>query len=194
MPIGTRQASCTLESRGPVELLADPIVGREQPQHGWYSHVVGARLGARAVKARGSSRFVGVHWDTAVGRWSANITDSGPPLRSVRVGHFDREEDAAIAWDRVVLHERGGSAKRNFPDRSLAPASPEEIRREARRLRKLRMASQWIGVHPLRKSARFHSTRPWYAQVRLTSGRLLIQSGVPPALPGRQPPFDISRG
>ena len=136
-----------------------------------------ATPGARPIKKRGSSRYLGVHWDTAVGRWSANVTDSGPPLRIIRLGHFNREEDAAVAWDRVVLRMRGLTAKRNFPDRLLPPASVPEIRREARRLTKLRMESRWIGVHRLRKSAPYQVARPWCAQVRLTSGKLVTVGG-----------------
>ena len=46
-----------------------------------------------------------------------------------RIGHFEREEDAALARERVALHVLGPKARRNFPDRRLKPASIEEIYR-----------------------------------------------------------------
>jgi hypothetical protein len=136
------------------------------------------KLGRRAVKTHGSSKFVGVHWDAPVGRWTATITLAGPPPRAVRIARFDREEDAAVAWDRVSIHLRGLTAPRNFPDRLLAPASIEEIRREARRLRKLRTESRWIGVQRVSSAKLAHScARPWVCELRLPSGRLVSVAG-----------------
>jgi len=83
---------------------------------------VASKLGARPVKTRGSSRFLGVHWDTAVGRWAATITDSGPPPRTVRIAHFDDEVDAARAYDAKARELLGARARLNFPLRVGARA------------------------------------------------------------------------
>jgi len=61
-----------------------------------------------------------------------------------------------------------------------------------------------IKLHPKHETLDRHRKRQrddaWNKQYRKVRPRVerkighLIQSGVPPALPGRQPPFDISRG
>jgi hypothetical protein len=101
-------------------------------------------------------------WETYYGRWAALLYESHPK-HPIRIAHFDSEEDAAIAYDRVALHRWGRTAKRNFPGRDLAPASVEEIRREVRAHKKVaNHGSRWDGV-----SLRARSERPWYAEVTI---------------------------
>lgn len=62
------------------------------------------------------------------------------------LGYYLDEKDAARAVDRASLFLRGRKGARNFPRADLTPASPEELRREARRRWKLKTASQYQGV------------------------------------------------
>jgi hypothetical protein len=89
----------------------------------------------------------------------------------VRIAHFDRERDAALAYDRVAKHLYGQASVRNFPTRPCRPATVQQIRRELRRRAKARMTSRWEGVY-LRSGSTHAVARPWAAEVRLPSGRL----------------------
>jgi hypothetical protein len=57
----------------------------------------------------GSSRFTGVTWEESRGRWKVQF-------RRRHVGRFESEEDAARAYDALVLEEYGEEdAYLNFP-------------------------------------------------------------------------------
>jgi hypothetical protein len=115
------------------------------------------------TKQKPKSRYRGVAWESFHGRWAAYLYQAGPPKRAIRIAHFDREEEAAVAYDRVVLRLKGQGARRNFPRRRLSPASIEAIRRERRQQRKSRMTSRFNGVHRHRGLR----DRRWQAEVRV---------------------------
>lgn len=57
-----------------------------------------------------SSRFKGVHWHKAIEKWAALIRCGG---RQQTIGYFDREEDAAMAYDQAAARVFGEFAKTN---------------------------------------------------------------------------------
>jgi hypothetical protein len=94
-------------------------------------------------RARESSPYLGVHWDSQRDRWAAIICVG---RRKTQIAQFDDPEDAAVAYDRVALELLGDSGERNFPRRRLQPASMEEIRAWARDLWKQQTSSRYRGV------------------------------------------------
>lgn len=58
----------------------------------------------------GTSRFRGVHW--ANGKWHARLSHKN---KTVNIGSFDKEEDAARAFDDAAKRLRGEYASLNFP-------------------------------------------------------------------------------
>jgi hypothetical protein len=123
--------------------------------------------GERMKAAGRKSRYWGVWWDDGRGRWAAGAYEVEPRRRTVRIAHFQSETEAAVAHDRVALHSHGTAAPRNFPRRSLAPASIEDIRREQRCLTKSERTSRWLGVYLLRGG---QPSRAWAATIHLPSG------------------------
>jgi hypothetical protein len=117
---------------------------------------------------RSRSGFIGVSWSSGAARWEAYLYEPETPGRHRRIARFDRALDAAIAYDRVVLHQRGPDAPRNFPRRALEPASIAEIRAEVRRARKVRATSRYVGVALERE----RDERPWRPYIKL-DGKLL---------------------
>lgn len=61
-------------------------------------------------KRRGSSQYRGVCWIPKRGKWLACITIDG---RSVKLGKFDDERDAALAYDMAALAHYGEGAQFN---------------------------------------------------------------------------------
>lgn len=74
----------------------------------------------REVRARGklrnhTSRFFGVHWNSKTECWwTVAVVPGNKPSY---VAHFDREEDAAVAYDRVMRRLVPGHVLVNFPGR-----------------------------------------------------------------------------
>lgn len=64
-------------------------------------------------KTRGTSRFKGVYWNRARGKWHAGIRLSG--VRK-HLGYFDGEEDAARAYDQAARKLFREFARLNFPN------------------------------------------------------------------------------
>ena len=63
---------------------------------------------------KGSSRFKGVYESQTPGKWKANITYTRPGFpRSIHLGTFSTEEDAARAYDAKVRELFGEFAKTN---------------------------------------------------------------------------------
>lgn len=46
------------------------------------------------------------------------------PSQVQYIGYFDTEEDAAVAYDREIVQQRGPSAQTNFPPVSLPCHNP----------------------------------------------------------------------
>jgi hypothetical protein len=65
----------------------------------------------------------------AGGRWHARLVTNA---KLASAHGFLTAEQAAAAYDRMVLRYRGANAPRNFPDRDLPAASAEELREEQR--------------------------------------------------------------
>lgn len=65
----------------------------------------------RNMRSRGgSSKFKGVSWHKRSNKWRAKCTLNG---KSIHVGVFENEEDAARAYDSTVLNKFGEFAKTN---------------------------------------------------------------------------------
>lgn len=76
------------------------------------------RLCSRAENCRnarkrsdGISRFKGVSWDAETGKWRARIDFNG---KTINIGRFHEETDAAAAYDRKALELHGEFALTNF--------------------------------------------------------------------------------
>ncbi len=93
-------------------------------------------------KNRKTSRFHGVAFTGA--SYAVKFTLNGERFY---VASFQREEDAAVARDRVVLH-LGLDVPLNFPKRAraLGPASVRELRHESRAAAKVGASSEYFGV------------------------------------------------
>lgn len=75
------------------------------PQNAWNK---------RAPQAESkTSRFKGVFFDKAHGKFRASILNDG---KRRYLGYFDKEEDAARAYDAACVQNRGEWAVLNFPD------------------------------------------------------------------------------
>jgi hypothetical protein len=82
--------------------------------------------------------------------------------RNVHLGRWDTRDDVALARDRAALHFGLVDRALAFPDRAkaLGPASPEELRREAKLAYRARTAtSRYLGV------SWGEQQRKWFAQV-----------------------------
>lgn len=106
------------------------------------------RAQLRAVlKSKTTSKYRGVCYDS--GRqercWAASITVE---YTEHPLGRWEVERDAAIAFDRAALFYFGPSAQLNLPALSqrLGPEDSETLLAEARRERKKRTSSRFIGV------------------------------------------------
>jgi len=100
---------------------------------------------ARALRksARGKSQYAGVFRGPDSTSWRVRTGMRGQYVRG-----FDREEEAAIAYDRVARYRGVHSKYWNFPERELAPISPEGLLAEMQQ--RMRRTRNYLGVKPLR--------------------------------------------
>lgn len=103
------------------------------------------REGRAERKAATTSRYLGVSWSAPAQAWAAFVS-----LRDTHVfiGHFDDEEEAALAYDSVARMLLGPNARErfNFPDRKIAPRSVESVRAELWERFKTGCSSRYTGV------------------------------------------------
>jgi hypothetical protein len=66
---------------------------------------------------KATSRYKGVHFDKASGKWRARITHG---YQTTSLGCFESEEEAATAYDLAAIDLFENFAKLNFPDRWYA--------------------------------------------------------------------------
>lgn len=76
-----------------------------------------ARYGNRPNKA---SKFNGVSFDKSRNKWTAKIMQKG---KTINVGRFDNEEDAARARDIAAIKYQGALAHLNFPHEHEIPSA-----------------------------------------------------------------------
>lgn len=59
-----------------------------------------------------TSKYRGVHWDRERDKWMTTIRMNG---KTISLGRFDSEEDAAMAFDRAAMARCSEFASLNFP-------------------------------------------------------------------------------
>lgn len=92
------------------------------------------------------------------GGWAAQVFVRRKP---VFVGRYAEPEQAALARDRAAVYLDPGTDRLNFPGRKLTPASPVDLRAEARLATKSRKSSRFTGV-----SFEPSCLDPWVAIIR----------------------------
>ena len=114
------------------------------------------------------SRYAGVIWVGASETWAAQVHLGGG--RQATVCCSNGEEEAALIHDRMAVFVSGDRARLNFPERRVAPASPEQIRREQYATRASKMTSDYRGVvltvegrwsASIKAEGRVHSLGAW---------------------------------
>lgn len=76
------------------------------------SHAENCRNGAR--RRNGTSKFRGVSWDKERQKWIGSIRRPDGNGRK-HLGRFDKERDAALAYDKEAARRYGEFARLNFP-------------------------------------------------------------------------------
>jgi hypothetical protein len=114
----------------------------------------------------GTSQYRGV--TSVAGRWVASV---GHEYKTLSVGGFDREREAAEAYDRLLLHLGKARTKRNFPKKKLSPASVDELRAERRTARRKRKLPADERVYRGVYWNAVVKNRPWEALISLGVGK-----------------------
>lgn len=122
---------------------------------------------ARKTRAEKTSRFRGVSWVTEHECWRAEVAVK---RRTVGIGYFESEDEAARAHDRVAMRVLGAKARLNFPRGTVKPATLETVRLEVRARGKARTSSRYLGVY--RDSER--KARRWSASLMVGQRTLPI--------------------
>ena len=71
-----------------------------------------ARIKTRKKNGQKPSKYRGVKWDVERKKWKAYITHS---LKRIELGRFEKEEEAAMAYDKASKQLNGDFAVLNFP-------------------------------------------------------------------------------
>lgn len=98
----------------PDELFVDHINGDKLDNRVTNLRIVTLQQNAfnqRKRSKKSSSKYLGVHWDNHARKWQSQICING---KSIYLGIFDNEEDAAVARDKAALLYYGEIAKLNF--------------------------------------------------------------------------------
>jgi hypothetical protein len=69
------------------------------------------------TKLKTSSLYIGVHFDKRRGLWAASIRNNG---KTIWLGRFESEIEAARAYDRAAIKYHGEFARLNFPREDYA--------------------------------------------------------------------------
>ena len=74
---------------------------------------------ANSIKQKGqtSSKYKGVTWDASVNKWVAQKRFN---KKTIKLGRYKSEEDAAIAYDKIAIKLHGEFAYLNFPKEKRA--------------------------------------------------------------------------
>jgi hypothetical protein len=91
-------------------------------------------------KQQKSSRYLGVTWHKGNSSFRVQVKDP-QTKRTLHIGYYTSEEDAARAYDCAAVQAQGPGTKRNFPDEAISelPVTVGEERKE-------RKSSRYIGV------------------------------------------------
>lgn len=65
------------------------------------------------ISKKGRSKYKGVSFKKQTGKWGASI---GVNYKRTHLGYFEKEVDAAIAYDKAAYQMMGEYARLNFPD------------------------------------------------------------------------------
>ncbi|KAL4513614.1 hypothetical protein Ndes2526B_g05222 [Nannochloris sp. 'desiccata'] len=87
----------------------------------------GGSGGMRVLPVKGSSSFRGVSWNSNCHKWRAQLW-KGAEVH--HLGYFEREEDAAHAYDQALLRIRGPNAPTNYPRSHYGVYSEDEVGEE----------------------------------------------------------------
>ena len=103
--------------------------GEEGEGEGREKDVSNLPSGRRPSGRRTSSRFKGVCFVRGKGVWKAQVRHKG---KTINLGRFEKEEEAANAYDSFVIVHRGGDVPVNFSSRDdldwLSGVSVEELK------------------------------------------------------------------
>lgn len=103
------------------------------------------REGRAQRKSATTSRYLGVSWSESAQAWAAFVHVRN---RRAFIGHFDDEDEAALAYDAVARELLGADARDrfNFPDRIITPRSLDSVRAELWERFKTTCTSSYTGV------------------------------------------------
>jgi len=156
--------------QAPAGMVVDHIDGN--PRNNYRSNLrvctPAENISNTAKRAGASSRFKGVFLLRKTGKWCAKIQFEG---RSIWLGTFDDEVEAARAYDRKAVEIFGRFARPNFPE-----DWPAKRRQEVH--------AQWLKAHGGRdgESLKTRRTRqPNVGRRRATASRMPSRKGRKPA-------------